>query len=64
MVGRQVKISLSSCNHNAFADDVLVVTRINMKDSGKQSLLCNGQKPDGSTYIIMFTDIYDVVKPK
>ena len=25
----------NSCNHNAFADDALVVSRMNMKDGGK-----------------------------
>ncbi|CAG8798766.1 9870_t:CDS:2, partial [Cetraspora pellucida] len=54
----------NSCNYNAFADNALVVTRINMKDGSKQPLLRNGQKPDGSTHIMMFTDIDGVVKPK
>ncbi|CAG8741395.1 9333_t:CDS:2 [Cetraspora pellucida] len=54
----------NSCNYNAFADDALVVTRMNMKDSGKQPLLCNGQKPDGLTHFMTFTDIDGVVKLK
>ncbi|CAG8808059.1 27263_t:CDS:2, partial [Racocetra persica] len=33
------------------------VTRMNMKDSSKQPLLCNDKKPDSSTHIMKFTDI-------
>ncbi|CAG8712722.1 5679_t:CDS:2 [Cetraspora pellucida] len=49
------------CNYNTFPDDALVVTRMNMKDGGKQPLLHNGQKPDSSTHIIMFTDIDSII---
>ncbi|CAG8812688.1 2297_t:CDS:1, partial [Cetraspora pellucida] len=52
------------CNHNAFANNELVDTRMNMKNSSKQLLLYNSQKPDDLTYIIMFTDINNIVKPK
>ena len=54
----------NSCNHNAFADDALVVSRMNMKDGRKQSLLCDGKMPDGSPHIMTFTDVDDTVKPK
>ncbi|CAG8835966.1 37422_t:CDS:2, partial [Gigaspora margarita] len=54
----------NNCNHNVFADDALVIARMNMKDSSKQLLLHNGKKPDSSTHIMMFTDIDSVVKPK
>ncbi|CAG8752763.1 5291_t:CDS:2, partial [Cetraspora pellucida] len=52
------------CNYNAFADNALVVTRMNMKDGSKQPLLCDGQKPNSSIHIMIFTDIDSVVKPK
>jgi len=54
----------NSCNHNAFADDALVVSRMNMKDGGKQPLLRDGKMPDGSPHIMTFTDVDGVVKPK
>jgi hypothetical protein len=54
----------NSCNHNAFADDALVVSRMNMKDGGKQPLLRNGKMSDGSPHVMTFVDIDDVVKPK
>jgi len=54
----------NSCNHNAFADDALMVSRMNMKDGGKQPLLRNGIMPDGSPHAMTFTDVNGVVKPK
>ena len=54
----------NSCNHNAFADDILVVSRMNIKDGGKQPLLCNDRMPDGSPHVIIFMDVDSIVKPK
>ena len=54
----------NSCNHNVFAEDALMVSRINIKDSGKQLLLRNGKMPDGSPHIMTFTDVDSVVKSK
>ena len=54
----------NSCNHNAFADDALVVSRMNMKDGGKQPLLRNGQMPDSSSHSMTFVDSDGVTKPK
>ncbi len=54
----------NSCNHNAFADDALVVSRINIKDRGKQLLLCDSKMPNNSSHIMTFTDVDGTVKPK
>jgi hypothetical protein len=54
----------NSSNHNAFADDALLVSRINMKDGGKQPLLRNGIMPDGSPHIMTFMDTDGIIKPK
>jgi len=54
----------NSCNHNAFADDALVVSRMNLKDGGKQPLLRDGKMPDGSPHIMTFMDVDGVKKPK
>ena len=54
----------NSCNHNAFADDALVVSRMNLKDDRKQPLLRDGKMPDGSSYIMTFMDVDGVKKPK
>jgi hypothetical protein len=54
----------NSSNHNAYADDALVISRMNMKDGGKQPLLRNGKMPDGSPHIMIFTDIDGTIKPK
>src|SRR6266540_1591138 len=54
----------NNCNHNAFADDALVVSRMNMKDGGKQPLLRDSKMPDGSPHIMTFTDVDGVVKSK
>jgi hypothetical protein len=54
----------NSCNHAAFADDALIVSRMNLKDGGKQPLLRDGQMPDGSPHILTFVDVDGVTKPK
>ena len=54
----------NSCNHNTFAEDTLIVSRMNMKDGGKQPLLRTGKMPDSSPHIMMFTDVDRTVKPK
>ena len=47
----------NSSNHNAYADNALVVSRMNLKDGGKQPLLRDGKMPDGSPHIITFVDV-------
>lgn len=54
----------NSCNHNAFAEDALIVSRMNIKDGGKQPLLRNGKMPDGSPHVMTFTDVDGTIKPK
>ena len=54
----------NSCNHNAYAEDALVVSRMNLKDGGKQPLLRNGKMPDGSPHNLTFVDVDGVMKPK
>ncbi len=54
----------NSSNHNAYANDALVVSRMNLKDGGKQSLLHNGKMPDGSPHIMTFIDADGITKPK
>jgi hypothetical protein len=54
----------NSCNHNAYAEDALVVSRMNLKDGGKQPLLRNGKMPDGSPHNLTFVDVDGVTKPK
>ena len=54
----------NSCNHNAFAEDALVVLRMNIKDGGKQLLLCNSKMLNGSPHIMMFVNIDGNIKPK
>ena len=41
-----------------------MVSRINMKDGGKQPFLHNGKMPDGSPHIITFIDSNGVIKLK
>ncbi|CAG8455845.1 7806_t:CDS:2 [Dentiscutata heterogama] len=52
------------CNHNSFAKDALLVSRINMKDGGKRPLLCNGRMHNGSIHIMTFVDQDNKLKPK
>ncbi len=54
----------NSCNHNAFIDDALVISRINMKNDGKQLLFYNSKMSDNLSHIIIFTDVNDVIRPK
>lgn len=54
----------NSCNHNSFTEDALLVSQMNMSDSGKQLILRNGSKPDGSVHVMMFVDSNGNVKPK
>ncbi|CAG8722700.1 15275_t:CDS:1, partial [Cetraspora pellucida] len=44
------------CTYNAYADDALVVSQMNLKDGGKQSLLRDEKMPDGSVHVIIFVD--------
>ena len=54
----------NSCNHTAYAEDALVVSRMNLKDGGKQPLLRNGKMPDESPHNLTFGDVDSVTKPK
>src|SRR2546421_2224379 len=54
----------NSCNHTAYTEDALVVSRMNLKDGGKQPLLRNGKMPDGSPHIMTFIDADSITKPK
>jgi hypothetical protein len=54
----------NSSNHNAYADDALVVSRMNLKDGGKQPLLRDGKMPDGSPHTMTFMDADGITKPK
>jgi len=54
----------NSYNYNAFANNALVVLRMNMKDDGKQPLLHNSRIPDSLSHIIIFTDINNIIKFK
>ena len=54
----------NSCNHNAYAENALVVLQMNLKDSNKQLLLCNGKMPDGSPHNLTFVDVDGITKPK
>ncbi|CAG8836145.1 20011_t:CDS:2, partial [Gigaspora margarita] len=54
----------NSCNHNAFAEDALLVSQMNMKDRGKRPLLHDSRMPDGSNHIMIFVDQDNKVKPK
>jgi hypothetical protein len=42
----------NSSNHNAMAEDALIVSRMNLKDGGRQPLLRNGKMPDGTPHIL------------
>ncbi|CAG8719141.1 33845_t:CDS:2 [Racocetra persica] len=52
----------NSSNHGAFADDALLVSRINMGDGTKMPLLRDGTKPDGSTHVMTYIDDKGLIK--
>ncbi|CAG8529325.1 21463_t:CDS:2 [Cetraspora pellucida] len=54
----------NSCNHNSFAEDVLLVTQINIKNEEKRLFLCNDRMHNSSIHIIIFVNQNNKVKPK
>ncbi|CAG8804668.1 14990_t:CDS:1, partial [Cetraspora pellucida] len=54
----------NSCSHNAYANNALVISQMNLKDRGKQSLFRDRKIPDDSVYIMTFVDKNSIKKPK
>ena len=54
----------NSCNHSAYADNALVVSQMNLKDSSKQLFLCDRKMFDSSPYTLTFINANGLMKPK
>jgi len=54
----------NSCNYNAFADNALIVSRMNIKNGEKQPLLRNSIMLDSLPHSMIFTDVNSIIKPK